>query len=360
MAEERAPKFADKENSVEREILKSVNSQEVKSLVCAPRTKAVRKHSPSKEEYRFDADVPNCLTEQNRLSIFNWNPGPRRGKEGAIEKHMAGKWHIITLQEAIEYLDSEYLTNRFYVNHYGGCAILFNKDTFHQDIKVTSFYLHDIRDQQQDVKERESGWVLQGVISRASFRRLPHDVILHIINQFAKKRGIGKKLLLTTSAVMRWEHVDLVAGDFNGAAWRRPCGNDRKPISIIEEAFADTDLPMPPGSTIVGPGAVPGEWADVCGFLRPPDFHEKWKVRLHGALSFFHSSLGLREKDQSCHHEVWMHLALTNPCLEYARRDKHDQRLRLKERSAPYQRNKGRSRAHGEQSDHSQSSQSSI
>ena len=43
--------------------------------------------------------------------------------------------------------------------------------------------------------------------------------------------------------------MDLVAGDFNGTAWRTPCGNDRKPLSIIEEAFADTDLPMPPVPT---------------------------------------------------------------------------------------------------------------
>ena len=29
---------------------------------------------------------------------------------------------------------------------------------------------------------------------------------------------------------------------------------------------------MPSGSTrLWGPGAVPGEWADVCGFLKPPD-----------------------------------------------------------------------------------------
>ena len=41
--------------------------------------------------------------------------------------------------------------------------------------------------------------------------------------------------------------MDLVAGDFNGAAWRRPCGNDRKLTSIIEEDFADTDLPVPLG-----------------------------------------------------------------------------------------------------------------
>ena len=32
------------------------------------------------------------------------------------------------------------------------------------------------------------------------------------------------------------ENVDLVAGDFNGAAWRRDNSNN---FSIIEEAFAD-------------------------------------------------------------------------------------------------------------------------
>ena len=59
---------------------------------------------------------------------------------------------------------------------------------------------------------------------------------LHINNQFAKKRGIGKKLLLTVRTVMLEQHVDLVAGDFNGAAWRRPCGTDRLLTSIIQEA----------------------------------------------------------------------------------------------------------------------------
>ena len=141
-----------------------------------------KKHSPANEGYRFDTDVPNRMTEQKRLSIFKWNPGPRRGKEEAIEKHIAEKWHIVTLQESIEYLDHDYLTNRFCVTHYGGCAILFNKDTFNSQIKVTSVYLHDTRDgQQQIVREGQSGWVLQAVISRASFRRLPaqQQIILH-------------------------------------------------------------------------------------------------------------------------------------------------------------------------------------
>ena len=37
--------------------------------------------------------------------------------KGAIEKQIAGKWHIITLQEAIEYVDRELLTDRFHVTH---------------------------------------------------------------------------------------------------------------------------------------------------------------------------------------------------------------------------------------------------
>ena len=79
------------------------------------------------------------------MSMYNWNPGPWRGKEGAIEKQIAGKWHTITVQEAIEYVDHELLTNRFHVTHNGGCAVLFNKDTFFPDVKVKSIHLHDVR-----------------------------------------------------------------------------------------------------------------------------------------------------------------------------------------------------------------------
>ena len=80
-----------------------------------------------------------------------------------------------------------------------------------------------------------------------------------------KKRGLGKKLLLAVRATMQEEHVDLVAGDFNGAAWRQSKGNNIQPTSILEDAFADTDFPMPPGPTpLWSPGAVSGERTDVC------------------------------------------------------------------------------------------------
>ena len=41
--------------------------------------------------------------------------------------------------------------------------------------------------------------------------------------------------------------MDLVAGDLNGTASRRQTSNGS--LSIFEEAFADSDLPMPPGPT---------------------------------------------------------------------------------------------------------------
>ena len=231
-------------------------------------------------DYHFNFNVPNRSSAQTRLSVYNWNPGPRRGDAGAIESHIAEKWHIITLQEATEY---DFLTNRFHVTHYGGCAILFNKDTFFSDIKVSSFYLHDTQScEKYKITEGESVWVMHGVVSKAALRRQPRDgqqtftvMSLHINNNFAKKRGIWKKLLLTICAIVQDEHVNLVAGDFFGRAWRQTSGNNPHPTGTLEEAFADTDFPMPPGPTpLCFSGAIPGEWADVSGFIVPPNSHD--------------------------------------------------------------------------------------
>ena len=135
-------------------------------------------------------------------------------------------------------------------------SVLFNKDTFFPDVKVTSIYLHNNRKDLPDkVREGESGSVIQGVLSRVFFfgDNLPAAkksftvISVHIHNNCAKKRGIGKKLLLTFRAMMLDEMVDLVAGDFSGAAWRRTtCAST---LSIIGGTFADCDLLLPPGTT---------------------------------------------------------------------------------------------------------------
>ena len=78
------------------------------------------------------------------------------------------------MQEASEYVDHDILTGRFCVTHYAGCAILFNIDTFYNNIDVKSIYPHDTRrDLPDQVMEGEQVWVMQGVLSRVSFRRPP-------------------------------------------------------------------------------------------------------------------------------------------------------------------------------------------
>ena len=114
---------------------------------------------------------------------------------------------------------------------------------------------------QQIVKEGQSGWVLQAVISRASFRRIPRNgksyftmMSLHIHNHYAKKRGIGENLLLAVRTVMRQEQVDMVGGDFNGAAWRRKSGNEQRRNSTMRSS--SHLVPKPSGMYIRMQGAV--------------------------------------------------------------------------------------------------------
>ena len=140
--------------------------------------------------------------------------------------------------------------------------------------------------------EGDQVWVMQGVLSRASFRRPPLSgqknfySYVSTYKQLQKKRSIAKKLILTICAIMIGQQIDLVAGDFNGTAWR--CSN-RDNMSTIDEAFADCALPTPPGpAPLWGPGSIPNNWADVCGSLKPPDPDRCWEVRMHGAFSIPH------------------------------------------------------------------------
>ena len=153
-----------------------------------------RKHATSSHMNSSRKRFATRSIVQKRLSIYNWNPGPRQRKEDAFEQQIAGRRHIITLQEASEYVDHELLTNRFHVTHYAGCAILFNKDTFYTNIDVKSIYLHDTRrDLPAQVMEGEQQWVLQGVLSRASFRRSvvsgQRYFALHISNIHARQEA---------------------------------------------------------------------------------------------------------------------------------------------------------------------------
>ena len=51
----------------------------------------IRKCLSSPSEYKFAASKPIWLLAQTRISILSWNPCPRRGTPGAIERHIVGK-----------------------------------------------------------------------------------------------------------------------------------------------------------------------------------------------------------------------------------------------------------------------------
>ena len=167
-------------------------------------------------------------TEAARCSSTK-TPSPRRGKEDAFEKEIAGKWHVITLQETSEYVDHDILTNRFHVTHYGGCAILFNKGTFYPNIEVKSLYLHDTRRDLPDQVMEGQGWVMQGVLL---FRRPPLSghktftfVSLHITNIYAKKTWYWEKTHPHNSSRHAWRTCAPGCGRFQ---WGRVAMQQQK------------------------------------------------------------------------------------------------------------------------------------
>ena len=126
------------------------------------------------------------------------------------------------------------------------------------------------------------------------------------------------------------QEVDLVAGDFNRTAWR--C-RSRDDLSTVDEAFSDCALPTPSGPTpLWGPGSIPNNWADVCGFLKPHCSQRFWRVNKHGAFSIPRKALGLRPNDQSCHHETWLHLDFVDWSNKWSNQDYYNGNIRLKER----------------------------
>ena len=112
---------------------------------------------------------------------------------------------------------------------------------------MSSVYVHDVR-KSPSGNEEQAGWVLQAVISRARFRRTPRGgkphftmMSLHFNNLYAKKHGVAKTILFAIRATMQEQDVDMVAGDFNGAAWRNIPGSDQF-NSTIDEVFAGTNV----------------------------------------------------------------------------------------------------------------------
>ena len=64
--------------------------------------------------------------------------------------------------------------------------------------------------------------------------------------QHLREEERHRQLILALCAIIISQEVDLVAGDFNGTAWRCCSRNN---LSTFYEAFTDCAFPTPPGST---------------------------------------------------------------------------------------------------------------
>ena len=228
------------------------------------------------------------LLEQTRISILSWNPGPRRGREGAH-----------ALQEATEYFQHQCFTNHFYITHFAGCAILFN--TFHSDIQFNSVYIHSNRNGAASGHERRT--VRMGTTSR----HLPclgpmdtaqwsillyHDVAPH--RQPIRNVGFAKTCFLTDRTVMFQEQVDMAPhGGASQAMGHRPSGT-------IEEAFCQHVLTCSAGPhTAVGDQVVyQANWVTHADLSSHRGSETEWHIRMHGAFQVPYDTLGIRRADQ--------------------------------------------------------------
>ena len=124
---------------------------------------------------------------------------------------------------------------------------------------------------------------------------------------------------------------DMVAVDFNGAAWRRKRGEDQRRDSTIEEAFATANVPIPDGLHHSGD--------QVASPTNGP--MQVWHIRMHGAFEINRDVLGIKPTDRSCHHEVWIHFLHVNARLvervraTNATRQGQDRRAYAKKRCNP-------------------------
>ena len=140
---------------------------------------------------------------------YNWNPGPRRGKEDAIEKQIAGKWHIITLQETCEFVEHEIFRERFHVTHYAGCAILFQRtlSTLTSASNLATFMRRGEVYKIKSLKENREGFTRYSFTCLFSSCCSQRSNCLHCIiaahqQHSCQEKGIAKNIIQTIRATL--------------------------------------------------------------------------------------------------------------------------------------------------------------
>ena len=141
----------------------------------------------------------------------------------------------------------------------------------------------------------------------------------------------------------------MVAGDFNGAAWRRQSGRDSLDQSVLLRKPSPTRVYLSRLAAHFyedqGACQVNGRKCEVS--------RNRWVPRMNGKSACMEPSLSLLAcwasmKQKSCHHEVWIHLLHVDARLvdRVFREDKHC-RPTSRKRNSPCDHSKERRPAKG-------------
>ena len=240
---------------------------------------------------------------------------------------LRGNGILLPCKKHLTMLVTIFFKNDFTRPHYVGCAILstWTPSTLTSVSNLSTFMTQGEACKTKSLKEnRDGSYKVFFHVPYFGVRQSAGRSILRccLYNIYAKKKGISKELILTLRSIMISQEVDLVA-------------------VISMEQLGDVAahtillLLMKPLLTLLwGPRSIPNNWADVCGFLKPPGSQRFWKVNKHGAFSIPRKALGLRPNDQSCHHETWLHLHFVDWNNKWSNQAYYNGNIRFKERLA--------------------------
>ena len=133
-------------------------------------------------------------------------------------------------------------------------------------------------------------------------------ISLHVNNQSAKKRGVGKNLLIAVRTGTFQEQVNMVDGNFNGAAWRRQSGNEHRHSALSRKPSPTRAYLFRRAPNLCGDQEMCQASGLTCAVLRkPPGSENEWQIRMHGAFTIPHDTLGITRRNRSCH-TILVHL----------------------------------------------------
>ena len=226
------------------------------------------------------------------------------------------KWHVITLHEAIEYVPRDSLQRMRDFPQQRHLNLMLSPFTF---LKPGAIYLF------KWWKEGNEGWIMQGVLSRASFHRPPLAarklavLSLPTSHIYHHKTGFcNKKVHLHDPCHHDWSTDGFCCMWFQ---W------DSVAVSTIEKAFADCSLPTPLGPHHCGDPDRFQTTGVTCVVSSNSLIHIGLGRCDFMVLSPSHAKLGLRPTDESCHHETWLHLDFVNCRKTQSHHDEYDRRF---------------------------------